>query len=73
VHAISRRMVDTIQKILVTGKSKKNDQELSGRTENNRVVNFAGDPNLIGQIVEIKITEAQPNSLRGAMPLSLEQ
>jgi len=62
---ISEQRVGTIQRILVSGTSKKNADELSGRTECNRVVNFAGSPDLIGQFVDVKITEARPNSLRG--------
>ena len=61
-------MVGTIQSILVEGKSKKNPNELRGRTENNRVVNFKGTDDLIGQFVDIEITEALPNSLRGSLP-----
>lgn len=64
---ISASMLDTTQSILVTGPSKKNPLKLSGRTENNRVVNFEGDAKLIGQLVNIKITEALPNSLRGIL------
>jgi tRNA-2-methylthio-N6-dimethylallyladenosine synthase len=62
---ISEQMIGNLEKILVTGPSKKDPNKLSGRTENNRVVNFTGDKNLIGQMVTVKITEAQPNSLRG--------
>lgn len=62
---ISDSMVGTVQKILVTGPSKKDPQQLSGRTENNRIVNFDGTPDLIGQIIGLTITEALPNSLRG--------
>jgi tRNA-2-methylthio-N6-dimethylallyladenosine synthase len=50
---------------LVDGKSKKNPLHLTGRTENNRAVNFAAHPRLIGQFVDVLITEALPNSLRG--------
>ncbi len=64
-NAISQSMVGTRQTILVDGISKKNAEELSGRTENNRVVNFAGDKNLLGRLVNMVITEARPNSLRG--------
>jgi len=64
-QAISERMVGTVQTVLVEGRSKKNPLHLSGRTENNRVVNFAAHPRLIGQFVEVTITEALPNSLRG--------
>lgn len=63
----ARRMLDTEQRILVTGPSRKNPMELSGRTENNRVVNFEGHPGMIGQFVDVKITEALPNSLRGVV------
>lgn len=63
--AISDAMIGTVQNILVTGPSKKDVTKMSGRTENNRVVNFDGAKELIGKIVPIKITEALPNSLRG--------
>ncbi len=63
----SRAMVGTVQKILVERKSKKDDGQLAGRTENNRVVNFTGNENLIGQFVDVEITEALPNSLRGKL------
>jgi tRNA-2-methylthio-N6-dimethylallyladenosine synthase len=62
---ISAGMVHTVQKVLVEGVSKKDYAQLAGRTENNRVVNFPGDPRLIGCFVDILITEALPNSLRG--------
>ncbi len=65
-HAISRRMVGSQQRILVTGYSKKDPGQYQGRTENNRVVNFRlDDPNLIGYFVDVTITRALPNSLRG--------
>lgn len=62
---ISRQMVGTEQRILVEGTSKKDDNVLAGRTENNRIVNFIGDKSLIGQFAMVKITESLPNSLRG--------
>jgi tRNA-2-methylthio-N6-dimethylallyladenosine synthase len=62
---ISRDMVGTQQRILVEGPSKKDPQQLRGRTENNRVVNFDGDHKFIGGFVDVRITEALPNSLRG--------
>lgn len=65
---ISSAMVGTIQTILVEGQSKKNPDQLRGRTENNRVVNFKGPQGLIGDFVDIEITEALPNSLRGTLP-----
>jgi tRNA-2-methylthio-N6-dimethylallyladenosine synthase len=64
-QAISQAMVGTQQTILVERPSRKNPEELSGRTENNRVVNFKGDKALIGQFITVAITEALPNSLRG--------
>jgi tRNA-2-methylthio-N6-dimethylallyladenosine synthase len=51
----------------VEGQSKKNSLQLQGRTENNRVVNFIGHPRLTGQFVDVVITQAMPNSLRGRM------
>ncbi len=63
--AISEQMVGTVQRVLVERRSKKGDTALAGRTENNRVVNFEADPALIGHFVDIMITEALPNSLRG--------
>ncbi len=64
-QAISRRMVGGLERVLVEGPSRKDPSQLAGRTENNRVVNFRGDPSLIGELVELRITEALPNSLRG--------
>ena len=70
--AISAGMVGTTQRILVDGVSRKNAGHLSGRTENNRVVNFAAGEASIGDFRDVRITEALPNSLRaevlGAMP-----
>jgi tRNA-2-methylthio-N6-dimethylallyladenosine synthase len=63
--AISAAMVGTVQRVLVEGPAKRDADELSGRTENNRVVNFAGPPRLIGHMAEVTITRALPNSLRG--------
>ena len=60
-------MGGTVQRVLVTGNAKKNDHELSGRTENNRVVNFVGPDSLIGSFVDINISEVLPNSLRGSV------
>ncbi|MEJ2564389.1 MAG: tRNA (N6-isopentenyl adenosine(37)-C2)-methylthiotransferase MiaB [Gammaproteobacteria bacterium] len=64
-ESISDAMVGTVQRVLVEGPSRKDPRELCGRTENNRVVNFAGAPELVGQLVSLHITEALPNSLRG--------
>jgi len=62
---ISRGMVGTVQRVLVDRPSRKDPNEIAGRTENNRVVNFAGPRELIGQFVDVRITGALPNSLRG--------
>jgi len=61
---ISQNMVGSDQIVLVEKKSKKAKTQLAGRTENNRWVNFDGDDSLIGQLIELRITEALPNSLR---------
>ena len=63
--AISSAMVGNIERVLVDGRARKNAEELSGRTENNRVVNFAGAARLIGGFADVRITEAMPHSLRG--------
>ncbi len=63
--AISQAMVGNVERILVEKVSRKRTDQLSGRTENNRVVNFDASPELIGQFVDVRITEALPNSLRG--------
>ncbi len=65
--AISRSMVGTTQRILVERLSKKSANQLSGRTENNRWVNFDADSSCIGEFVDVLITEALPNSLRGRL------
>ena len=64
---ISKSMVGTSQRVLVEKKSKKVKTQLAGRTENNRWVNFDGPENLIGQFIDLTITEALPNSLRGRL------
>jgi tRNA-2-methylthio-N6-dimethylallyladenosine synthase len=61
----SRAMVGTTQRVLVEGTSKKDPRQLSGRTENNRVVNFDGNQRLVGHFADVVITEALSNSLRG--------
>lgn len=68
--AISEAMIGTVQTVLAEGVSKKNPLHLTGRTENNRVVNFAAHPRLIGQFVDVLIAEALPNSLRGRIVAS---
>ncbi len=64
---ISRRMVGKVQRVLVERPARKDGRQLAGRTENNRVVNFDGPASLIGHFVEVAITEALPNSLRGRL------
>jgi tRNA-2-methylthio-N6-dimethylallyladenosine synthase len=64
---ISQSMVGSTQRILVISPSKKNPAQLAGRTECNRVVNFDGPQDRIGQFVDVQITDAQPNSLRGRL------
>jgi len=63
--AISRAMVGSRQRVLVERPSRRDARQLAGRTENNRWVNFDGPPSLIGRFVDVMITEALPNSLRG--------
>ncbi len=68
--AISQAMVGSVQRVLVVGPSKKDPNELTGRTENMRFVNFAAPARLIGEFVDVIITEAMSNSLRGRIRLS---
>ena len=56
-----------MQRVLVDRPARKDPSQLAGRTENNRVVNFAGPASLIGQFADVLITEALPNSLRGRL------
>ncbi len=66
---ISEAMVGTVQRILVEGPSRKDASELMGRTEDNRIVNFPGGPDparLVGQLLDVEITQALPHSLRGS-------
>jgi tRNA-2-methylthio-N6-dimethylallyladenosine synthase len=67
---ISRAMVGTVQRVLVEGPSKKDPNELTGKTENMRAVNFPAHPRLVGQFVDVVITEAFSNSLRGRVVAS---
>jgi tRNA-2-methylthio-N6-dimethylallyladenosine synthase len=64
-QAVNQNMQGTVQRVLVEGVSKKDAEELMGRTDNNRIVNFKGQPRLIGQFVNVAITQALPHSLRG--------
>lgn len=63
----SNAMIGTMQRVLVEGVSVKDDNELQGRSENNRVVNFAGDKQLIGRLVSVRITESYNYTLRGEL------
>ena len=66
-HQVSTARVGTMQRILVEGRSRKDPAELAGRTQCNRTVNFQGPPELIGQMIDVKITEARAHSLRARM------
>ena len=66
-RAISESMVGSVQRVLVERLSKKNRQEMAGKTENNRWVNFPGPASLIGRFVDVVIVEARPQSLRGRL------
>ncbi|WP_145589760.1 tRNA (N6-isopentenyl adenosine(37)-C2)-methylthiotransferase MiaB [Yersinia rochesterensis] len=70
---ISREMVGTVQRILVEGTSRKNLMELAGRTENNRVVNFEGTPEMIGKFVDVEIIDVYASSLRGMLVRTEDQ
>ncbi len=65
VARISESMVGTVQRVLVEGPSRRDRSELMGRTENNRIVNFAGSERLVGRMVDVCVTQALPHSLRG--------
>ena len=64
-QVVSQSMVGTVQRVLVEGLSKKDEHELAGRTDNNRVVNFQGNPRLVNKFIDVRITSAMPHSLRG--------
>jgi len=70
--AISASMVGTVQRVLVERPSRKDPGEFAGRTENNRMVNFAGHSRLIGQMVDVVITHTMTNSLRGRLAMTDE-
>ena len=69
-HRVGEAMVGSVQRVLVEGRSRKRESELTGRTENMRFVNFAGDARMIGRFVDVTITEALSNSLRGRVALA---
>ncbi|MBK7357269.1 tRNA (N6-isopentenyl adenosine(37)-C2)-methylthiotransferase MiaB [Propionivibrio sp.] len=66
-QSVSQSMVGSVQRVLVEGQSKKDKTELAGRTDNNRIVNFIGDPRLMHSFVDLSISSAMPHSLRGEM------
>lgn len=70
---ISREMVGSVQRILVEGTSRKSAVELAGRTENNRVVNFEGTPEMIGKFVDVEIVDVYASSLRGILQRTEDQ
>ena len=72
VKRISAARVGTVQKVLVEGASRKDDTELAGRTACNRIVNFKGAPRLIGELVDVTITESRGHSLRAGMVMAAE-
>jgi len=67
---ISRRMIGSVQRILVEGPAKRNPEELAGRTSSNLMVNFRGPRQLIGKLTDVRITTAMSHSLRGEMPVT---
>lgn len=68
--AISQSMVGSVQRVLVEGPSKKDPWELAARTDNNRIVNFKGNPRQIGHFINVRITSALPHSLRGEVEIA---
>ena len=70
--SISEAMVGTVQRVLVEKPSVRDKREVAGKTENNRWVNFQADPQVIGRFVDVVITEAKPNSLRGRLHIESE-
>ena len=69
-QVVNRAMVGSVQRVLVEGHARKNPAELAGRTDNNRIVNFAGQPRLIGRFVDVVVTQALPHSLRGEVAVT---
>jgi tRNA-2-methylthio-N6-dimethylallyladenosine synthase len=68
--AIAQAMVGSVQRVLVEGPSRKDPREMTGKTENMKPVNFPGDPGMIGRFVDVVITAALSNSLRGRVACS---
>jgi tRNA-2-methylthio-N6-dimethylallyladenosine synthase len=69
-QSISEAMVGRVERVLVEGPSRRNPEEFAGRTDNHRMVNFAGHPRLIAQFVDLRITAALPHSLRGEVVMA---
>ncbi|VAW39230.1 tRNA-i(6)A37 methylthiotransferase [hydrothermal vent metagenome] len=67
---ISQAMIGTTQTVLIEGLSKKDSNQLAARTENNRIVNFDGNPRLIGELIDVEITKAYRNSLQGKIKIN---
>jgi tRNA-2-methylthio-N6-dimethylallyladenosine synthase len=73
-QARSRRRLDALVEVLVDGAAKKNPGELSGRTRCNRIVNFDGQGQVaVGDLVQVRVTEVLPHSLRGALVAAPEE
>lgn len=70
--SVSQGMVGEAQRVLVEGRARKDATELAGRTDNNRIVNFAGPDRLLGQFVDVRITAALPHSLRGEVVTTVQ-
>jgi tRNA-2-methylthio-N6-dimethylallyladenosine synthase len=70
-NAVAEKMVGTTQRVVVESISKKDQRELAGRTDNNRVVNFVGHENMVGKFVEVKIIAVSMHTLRGELLVSL--
>jgi tRNA-2-methylthio-N6-dimethylallyladenosine synthase len=68
--AISASMIGSVERVLIEGASRKNPQELAGRTSNNRVVNLPGSGSMIGKLVDVQITAALAHTLRGEVRLT---
>jgi tRNA-2-methylthio-N6-dimethylallyladenosine synthase len=66
-EGVAQAMLGTVQRVLVEGLSRKDARELAGRTDNNRVVNFSGTPDMIGRFAEVKITQVVRHTLRGEL------
>ncbi len=68
-NAISHAMVGSMQRVLVEGPSRRDPNELMGRTENNRIINFVGQPRLVGHMLDVRVVQALTNTLKGAIAI----